>query len=175
MTKIPLFALAVRQPWAWAIVHGGKRLENRSAPAVRNLLARVNLPVTIAIHASLGMTRVEYWHAAHFMMDKLNLDCPAPNELQRGGIIGVARVVDVIKASDSPWFFGPRALVLEDVQPVPFIACTGALGFFDWRKAANFDGQPNAPKKWMLPNGGSVTFAGEGGPITSLEMQGKLL
>ncbi|WP_303832304.1 ASCH domain-containing protein [Asticcacaulis taihuensis] len=171
MTMIPRLALSVRQPWAWAIVHGGKRLENRTQAAVKHMTYRG----PIAIHASLGMTQLEYWHAAGFMMEKLNLDCPKPHELARGGIIGTARVVDVIKASDSPWFFGPRALVLEDVQPVPFIACKGALGFFDWRKGAIFDGQPEAPKKWMLPRGGSITFAGEGGPITGMETQGKLL
>ncbi|WP_409188395.1 hypothetical protein [Bradyrhizobium sp. RDM4] len=34
---LPEFALSVRQPWAWAIIHGGKDVENRSAPAVRNM------------------------------------------------------------------------------------------------------------------------------------------
>ncbi|WP_303829349.1 hypothetical protein [Asticcacaulis taihuensis] len=171
---IPRLALSVRQPWAWAIVHGGKRLENRSQSAMKHMLARVNLPCPIAIHASLGMTQGEYLDADQFMQD-IDVECPAPRDLQRGGIIGVARVVDVIKASDNHWFFGPRALVLEDARPVPFIACKGALGFFDWRKSAIFDGQPEAPKKWMVPTGWGITFAGEGGPITGMETQGKLL
>ena len=51
----------------------------------------------------------------------------------RGGIIGTAEIVDCIEQSDSPWFFGPYGLVLENVQPVDFIPVKGALGLFDWR------------------------------------------
>jgi len=40
--------LTVRQPWAWAIIHGGKDVENR----VRNLAGDYRGP--IAIHAGLG-------------------------------------------------------------------------------------------------------------------------
>jgi hypothetical protein len=40
-------ALTVRQPWAWAIVHGGKDVENRT----RNLAGGYRGPV--AIHAGL--------------------------------------------------------------------------------------------------------------------------
>jgi hypothetical protein len=41
--------LTVRQPWAWAIVHGGKDVENRS----RNLAGSYRGPV--AIHAGLAL------------------------------------------------------------------------------------------------------------------------
>ena len=40
--------LTVKQPWAWAIIHGGKDVENR----VRNLAGDYRGPV--AIHAGLG-------------------------------------------------------------------------------------------------------------------------
>jgi hypothetical protein len=43
-------ALTVRQPWAWAIVHGGKDVENRT----RNLAGSYRGPV--AIHAALRTT-----------------------------------------------------------------------------------------------------------------------
>jgi hypothetical protein len=44
----PLRILTVRQPWAWAIIHGGKDVENR----VRNLAGNYRGP--IAIHAGLS-------------------------------------------------------------------------------------------------------------------------
>ena len=45
--------LTVRQPWAWAIVHGGKTVENRS----RNIAGEYRGPV--AIHAGLVYDRSE--------------------------------------------------------------------------------------------------------------------
>jgi hypothetical protein len=42
--------LTVRQPWAWAIIHGGKDVENRS----RNIAGSYRGPV--AIHAAIGAT-----------------------------------------------------------------------------------------------------------------------
>lgn len=42
--------LTVRQPWAWAIIHGGKNVENR----VRNIAGDYRGPV--AIHAAIGNT-----------------------------------------------------------------------------------------------------------------------
>lgn len=42
--------LTVRQPWAWAIIHGGKDVENR----VRNIAGGYRGPV--AIHAAIGKT-----------------------------------------------------------------------------------------------------------------------
>lgn len=30
MLDLPELALSVRQPWAWAIIHAGKDIENRS-------------------------------------------------------------------------------------------------------------------------------------------------
>ena len=41
--------LTVRQPWAWAIIHGGKGVENR----VRNVAGSYRGPV--AIHAGLAL------------------------------------------------------------------------------------------------------------------------
>ncbi len=42
-------AITVRQPWAWAIIHGGKDIENRS----RNIAGSYRGPV--AIHAALNV------------------------------------------------------------------------------------------------------------------------
>ena len=53
MTDLPPLALSVRQPWAWAILHGGKVIENRSLGAIR---AGNMVPGHICLHAAAGMT-----------------------------------------------------------------------------------------------------------------------
>jgi len=47
-------ALTVRQPWAWAIIHGGKDVENRS----RNIVGSYRGPVLI--HAAQRYDKVGY-------------------------------------------------------------------------------------------------------------------
>lgn len=143
--KIPKLALSVRQPWAWAIIHAGKDVENRSWQAVNHGLRQRG---RIAIHASKGMSREEYEDAADFM-EKLRVKCPPPADLLRGGIIGSVEVVDVVCTSSSPWFFGPRGIVLRDPEVWTFIPSVGALGYFEWRQADSSVVSP--PAKWMLP------------------------
>lgn len=142
---LPEFALSVRQPWAWAIVHGGKDIENRSVPAVRNM-GHCKGPV--AIHAAKGMTQEEYVDAYAFMRS-IGVLCPPAGALLRGGIIGRADITSVVSWSASRWFFGPRGLVLTSAQPCEFIPSVGALGLFLW-KPGNALIVP-APAKWMLP------------------------
>lgn len=112
MTELPDIALSVRQPWAWAIIHADplKDIENRSSAAVGK--GSMVAGRRIAIHAAKGMTQDEYLQAASFMVT-LGVVCPPARELLRGGIIGSVRVTDIVRASESPWFFGPRGLVLK--------------------------------------------------------------
>lgn len=131
MDTFPELALSVRQPWAWAIIYAGKDIENRSWQAVNHGLA-VRGP--IAIHAAKGLTQAEYIEASDFMAS-IGVSCPPAYELQRGGIIGSAIVFDVVKESDSPWFFGPRGLVIKDATPCEFIHSVGQLGYFKWQRA----------------------------------------
>lgn len=132
---LPKMALSIRQPWAWAIINAGKDIENRNW--------RTAFRGPVCIHAAKGMTTSE-WDDA---MDFIDHAFPAPmasrldrrasaihsTDAKRGGIVGVALIVDCITGSDSPWFFGRFGFVLRDVRPVPFIPVKGALGFFDWR------------------------------------------
>jgi hypothetical protein len=77
------------------------------------------------------MTVLEYCEALAFAREICGpITIPHHEEIQRGGIVGRARVAGIVKESDSKWFTGPIALVLEDVRPVPFIPCPGRLGFF---------------------------------------------
>jgi len=148
-----LFAISVRQPWAWAIIAGHKPVENRSVGAVRHMENRQSLRkgYVIAVHAAKGMTREEYEGAANFMRTR-GVVCPPPADLLRGGIIGTVRTVGVVANREkcpSPWFFGPRGILIEDAKPCDFIPVVGALGLFKWEPA----GEEIVPKpaKWMLP------------------------
>jgi hypothetical protein len=137
----------VRQPWAWAIIYAAKDIENRSWQAINHGL---RIRGCIAIHAAKGMTREEYESAAEDIADNGFL-CPPAKDLLRGGIIGSVNVVDVVSESDSPWFCGPRGLVLRDPLPCQFIPAIGQLGYFKW-KEADASIVP-APSAWMLPKG----------------------
>lgn len=138
--------LTVRQPWAWAIIHGGKDIENR----VSNIAGGYRGPV--AIHAGLALDESAFGsETLHNAWLSAGGDA-APGGWglsKRGRIIGVVDLLDVHVAraavsgrlvdwSDgtkpeqlcSPWaewdFFhlvlaNPRPLA----EPIPY---TGALG-----------------------------------------------
>ena len=69
-----------------------------------------------------------------------------PPTLHRGGIVGRAHIVGVLDPKREPervsaflahndaqrrWWFGGFALVLADVEPLPFVPWKGALGLFE--------------------------------------------
>lgn len=126
MTAFPRLALSIRQPWAWAIVHAGKDIENR------DWFTHHRGP--ICIHAAKGNTWPE-WDDALFFMMSIDVHPPFRHAIERGGIIGTAEIVDCVSASRSPWFFGKWGFVLANVQPVEFIPAKGALGFFEWHES----------------------------------------
>jgi len=95
MTTPPPLALSVRQPWAWAIIHAGKDVENRDW---RRPNPGLKFRGRVAIHAAGGMTRNEYEGAADFIR-RIAGDCPRPHELVRGAVVGSAQVIDIIPSS----------------------------------------------------------------------------
>lgn len=155
----PERALSLRQPWCDAVVRGGKRIENRLKWT--NSTFRGEL----LLHAAKGMTMAEYSDAVSFAVErKLTAAWPRPpiDTLKRGGIVGIARVIGVVNRPNhilngrrdfmcwvdgqSPrdltddekrWWMGSFALVLDDVRPLPFVACSGSLGFFRVPKAVH--------------------------------------
>ncbi|MFN3226386.1 MAG: hypothetical protein ACE360_09075 [Hyphomicrobiales bacterium] len=141
---LPPLALSVRQPSAWAIIHGGKVIENRSKGSIRsgNMDCR-----RIAIHAAVGLTEKEYRWSLH-KLHELGVACPPPADLPRGAIIGSVNVVDIVSRSESPWFSsrpGNQGLVLENPVPCDPIPSKGKLGYFSWERA----GQLAEPAPWM--------------------------
>lgn len=138
--------LSGRQPWWWAILHAGKRIENRRW--------NTHYRGPILLHAAKGCTPREYREGLDWMFNSIGNNfayhIPRLEEMQRGGIVGRARVVDVIPVGGLPATFAPPGIdmrwhmpeqfgfVLEDVEPLPFLPCNGALGLweFDERRLA---------------------------------------
>lgn len=115
-------AISIRQPWAWLIVNGFKDIENRRwATHFRG---------RVYVHAAKGMTDDEYLEA-FVIANENGVILPQPHELERGGIVGEVEIVDCVKHSDSPWFFGQYGFVLRNGKTLPFQPYKGALGFFD--------------------------------------------
>lgn len=121
--------LSIRQPWAWAIINVGKDIENRTW--------KTNYRGRFLIHAAKGCTQAEYYDAKDFCLYALDqkfrgkgIVFPAWQNSVRGGIVGVAEIVDCVDRHDSQWFFGPYGFVIRNAQPVEFRPLKGALGFF---------------------------------------------
>ena len=105
-------ALSVNNPWAWAIIHGGKLVENRSW--------RTRHRGALAIHAGRSTRRLldEWPHG---------VAAPRANEFQFGALIGVVDVVDCVplaEVADDPFASGPWCWVLASpralAQPLPW-------------------------------------------------------
>jgi hypothetical protein len=121
-------AIAIRQPFAWAVIHNGKDVEPRRASARRLFESAVG--ERVLIHASKGMTAAEYENGAAFMAS-IGVRCPQREALQFGGVIGSVFVRDIVTRSDSPWFRkGATALVFSHARPQPFMPVRGQTGLF---------------------------------------------
>jgi hypothetical protein len=116
-------ALSIRQPWAWAIIHAGKDVENRTW--------HTNVRGRVLIHASKKFDMEGYKilkqtfriHGEHIPSSISNFP--------RGGIIGSVTITDCVSSHPSFWFFGPYGFVLSDPQAMEFRSCPGSLGFFE--------------------------------------------
>ena len=95
---LPKLALSVRQPWAWAIIHADKDIENRSWQAVNHGLRQRG---RICIHAAKGMTRDEYEEAREFI-DGLGYHTPDAHALHRGFVYAVCDAAEQDALLESP-------------------------------------------------------------------------
>jgi len=133
---LPLKAISIMQPWAWLIVNGHKDIENRDwATKFRGF---------VAIHAGKKLDEtaaISVDRAYHPVSGRRIRFAAEGHAYQRGGIVGVAEIVDCIPHANSDlqdecseWFVGRYGFLLRNARPVSFIPCKGALSFFDWRK-----------------------------------------
>jgi hypothetical protein len=112
-------ALSVRPPWAWAILHAGKTVENRARPT--------QYRGPLVIHSARTITPLERFPTGEPVP-------PAAVEVL-GALVGVVQLVDCLPLPDcppSPWAVGPWCWLLADprplARPVPF---AGQITFFD--------------------------------------------
>ena len=138
-------AITIVQPWAWLIVHGkaagvagGKDVENRS------WTTRYRGPIMIHAGAKLSL---DVRHDAELFVQRtfgVQARLRMPRELvgvyEAGGIIGKAELVDVRPPGREPdplwpWHLpGYHGFVLQNVEPLPFRPCKGALSLWGrWR------------------------------------------
>lgn len=110
-------ALSIKQPWAAAIIYGGKDIENRSW--------KTKFRGRVYIHASLQVDK----NAPKYVWDVFEKHFD--DKMAFGGIIGSVEITDFVESSDSKWFQGPFGFVLKNPKPIEFIRYKGQLGFFE--------------------------------------------
>lgn len=157
-------ALTVRQPWAWAIVHGGKPVENRT----RNIAGGYRGPV--AIHAGLVLDRAA-------IADPLITE--AVGRLARAGLPGLARVVSRVGDEDHPRNrvterFGNRGAVIGVVDLVAVHHAGDALECVDWDHGpSEVTGQYLSCSGWALEDHHHLVLANPR-PIDPIPAKGRL-
>lgn len=124
-------AISVRQPWAALIVHGIKPVENRTWTTT------YRGPVLIHAGKKLDIDGEIFLHENALETVGARLIDSSPEWLTydtsgrpRGGIVGRAKLVDVVVTHPSPFFTGPFGWVFENAEPLPFHPCRGQLGLF---------------------------------------------
>ncbi|MCK8780550.1 hypothetical protein M0654_11190 [Rhizobium sp. NTR19] len=109
-------SLSIKQPYPHHIFHDGKDVENRDWP-----------------------TKGRGWFIVHAGVSKSEIDKDDDHQMAmpRGGVVGMARIVDCVREMESQWFYGKFGFVLRDAFPLPLIACRGQLGFFNLEPDVN--------------------------------------
>ena len=123
-------AITIQQYWAWAIVTGYKRVENRTW--------RTSYRGPLAIHAGN-----REWPGSRETIESLGIT--VPETVPRGVILGVVDLVDVVRfdphqpllldpydLAGDPFATGPVCWILRNprrlAEPIPM---PGMLGLFD--------------------------------------------
>lgn len=137
-------ALSLTQPWGWFVVQPfpwGKSIENRKPG-----FSHKSFRGPFYVHAADKCTPKDYDAACRWIETNLGRDVaervPLFTDLERGGIIGSARSVGIVKPHSLPLLRTPGVdyrwhmpdqygFELVDRKPLSFVECKGTLGF--WR------------------------------------------
>jgi hypothetical protein len=127
----PIYALSIKQPWAWLICKGFKDIENRDWHIFKVM------PLRIYVHA--GLKADLYEGLTEWIRERISA-AVWENEFQGktwaklctfGAIIGEVTITTCVTKSTSPWFVGKYGFTLADPvlydKPIPY---KGQLGFF---------------------------------------------
>lgn len=111
--------LTVFPHWAWAIIHGSKRIENRTW--------RTSYRGRLWIHSG----RRRRPEASDL---EVLVDLPDYETLQESAIIGYVSLVDIVplhEVGGRPFAIGPWCWVLERPTPVEPILCSGQVSLWN--------------------------------------------
>ena len=122
-------AITILQPWAHLIVHGPKRIENRT------WWTKYRGP--LAIHAAKSRRMLDALDdgtlRAH--VERTGYQMPVVGDLVFGAIIGTAQLTDIVEVSDvpdDPFATGPLCWILEHREPLDApILCAGRRMLWD--------------------------------------------
>jgi len=119
-------AISIRQPWAWAILHAGKDVENRTWALPKKYLNR-----PILIHAGKNLD-----HEGMFAIPMQKyISKYSLYALDTGGIVGVTVFIDCTQRnSNNAWaVYGQFNWRIDQARTraLPFFPCPGRLGFFE--------------------------------------------
>ena len=119
-------ALSIRPPWAWAILHAGKNIENRTWKTSRRGV--------IAVHSSQTMSRTYYERSVEEIKKTApRAKVPPYDEMVRGAIVGLVDIPDCKDQTESKWHISDNyGFVLANPRvlrrPIP---CNGRLSFWE--------------------------------------------
>ena len=112
--------LCVKQPWAWAIIEGGKDVENR--------VWKTNYRGRLYIAARKTIDNGSFGY-----ISELIGDIPRPKSLVTGAIIGHVTLLDCIRDSISDWAQPNQwNWVLSSPKSITPIPIKGQLGIFNY-------------------------------------------
>lgn len=131
-------AVTVRQPWAWAIAHGFKDIENRSwAP-------RLAPGELFAVHAGAAAPDAEDVERVKKLVGRRGR---VPEAFDCGCVVAVARYQGTVAASRSRWFSGPVGWVLDRARAVREpVQCKGQLGLWTLPRSVETRVQRQLPR-----------------------------
>lgn len=120
-------AISIMQPWAYAILHLGKDIENRT------WFTHYRGPLLVHAGKRIDTSAVELLKAHGFEL---------PKRFDRGGIVGEVEIVDCMEEADylprygaNFWSAGPYCWLLRNPKPAKsFQPCRGQLGIFNVMK-----------------------------------------
>ena len=126
-----MWAISLIQPWAWAILHAGKDVENRTWDLPAQFVGR-----RVMLHASKRVTRSDFDDAADMIEELSEVKVPAYERVPMGGLVGAVTFTGSLAPGEgsTPWHSREQFgwLVHDPVSLPEFcIPCKGALGF--WR------------------------------------------
>lgn len=119
--------LSIHNPWAWLIATGRKDVENRGK-CLPCLVGKWVLIHSTVKAAKDHFNMVERWTAQRFP----HIMIPHREGLPYGCLIGRMHISGIVNqaTATSPWFIGPEAYTIDNVEQFEPIRCTGKQGLW---------------------------------------------